>query len=66
MYDNPGAMEAYHFRRVLAGIEELPEQSIEGVLAVTKEDIVAVADKMKICAVYFLEGTSDTEDFDDE
>lgn len=66
MYDNPGAMEAYHFRRVLAGIEELPEQSIEGVLAVTREDIVAVANKMKICAVYFLEGKGNGEDEDDE
>jgi predicted Zn-dependent peptidase len=66
MWDNPSAMEAYNFRRVLAGVDELPEQTIEKVLAVTKSDIVAVANKIRISAIYFLEGKGDGEEVDYE
>ncbi len=66
MTDNPAAMEAFNFRRVLAGINELPEQSIEKVLSVTKDDIVKAANKLKISTVYFLEGKGDSEDCDYE
>lgn len=66
MWDNPSAMEAYNFRRVLAGVDELPEQTIEKVLAVTKSDIVAVANKVRISAIYFLEGKGDGEEVDYE
>lgn len=66
MWDNPSAMEAFNFRRVLAGIDELPEQTVEKVMAVTKSDIIAAANKVKISAVYFLEGNGDGEEADYE
>lgn len=66
MYDSPAAMEAYNFRRVLAGIDELPERTIEKVMSVTKDDIVAAANKVRISAVYFLEGKGDGEESDYE
>ena len=65
MHDSPSAIEAFKFRRFLAGVEESPEAVAEKINAVTKDEIVAVANKVRFDSVYFLCGNGEGED-DDE
>jgi predicted Zn-dependent peptidase len=62
--DSPSAIEAFEFRRFLAGICETPEQAAEGIGAVSKDDIVSAANKIRISAIYFLEGTGEEDDYE--
>ena len=64
IYDSPAAIEAFKFRRFLAGICETPEQAAEGIGAVSKDDIVSAANKIRISAIYFLEGTGEGDDYE--
>lgn len=65
MSDSPSAMEAFEFRRYLAGVNESAERCIEKVLSVTKDEIVAVAQSVVPDTVYFLRGSGE-EDGDNE
>ena len=62
--DSPAAIEAYTFRRILAGVEETPEDSKRKVLAVTKDDVIRAAQKIMLDTVYFMNG-EEGEDFDE-
>lgn len=62
--DSPSAIEAFKFRRFLAGISEPPEEVAEKIRAVTKEQIVAVAKNIRIDTVYFLEGIGEEDDYE--
>lgn len=59
--DSPSAIEAYNFRRILAGIEEMPEDSKEKVLAITKDEIVGAAKKVELDTIYFMNGYEEEE-----
>ena len=59
--DSPAAIEAYTFRRILAGVEETPEDSKRRVLAVTKDDVVRAAQKIVLDTVYFMNGEAGEE-----
>ena len=63
--DSPASMEAFAFRRVLAGIEETVEETMERVMSVTPAEIVAVAERVKLDTVYFLAGNGE-EEYEDE
>ncbi|MBR4031883.1 MAG: insulinase family protein [Clostridia bacterium] len=65
IYDNPSALEAFDFRRILAGISETSEELIEKIKSVTMEDVVKMAKKVRIDTVYFLYGDGE-EECDDE
>ena len=65
MGDSPSAIEAFLFRRYLAGVEETVEDCIAKITAVTKEMIVGVANKVKLDTVYFLSGDGEGDDFDE-
>ena len=64
IFDNPSAIEAFKFRRFLAGISETPEEVADKIRAVTKEQIVAVAKNIRIDTVYFLEGVGEEDDYE--
>jgi predicted Zn-dependent peptidase len=66
MSDNPSAIEAFKFRRFLAGVSETAEEAIERVNKVTCEEIIAVAGKVKFDSVYFLCGEGEEEEEYDE
>ena len=66
IFDSPAAIEAYKFRRFLAGIDETPEQSIEEISTVEKDAIITAAQKVRIDTVYFLNGNGEEEEWDDE
>lgn len=65
IYDNPSALEAFDFRRILAGVSETSEELIEKIKSVTREDVVRMAKKVRIDTVYFLYGDGE-EECDDE
>ena len=60
--DSPSGLDSYYFRRNMAGIPYDPEESIKLIEAVTKEDIMSVAQKIVPHTVYFLKGTEDGSD----
>ena len=63
--DSPAAIEAFKFRRFLAGALESPADVIEKINAVTKDDIVAVANKVRFDSVYFLCGNGEEDECDE-
>ncbi len=54
--DSPSAIEAYSFRRILAGVEETPDDSKKKISAITKDDVVRAAQKIVLDTVYFMNG----------
>ena len=64
--DSPSAMEVYYLGRALAGASVSPEEGIARVTALTREDIVRVAQKMQIDTVFVLHQTGVGEEQTDE
>ena len=59
--DSPSAIEAYSFRRILAGADEAPEDSRDKILAITKEEVIQAAQKVVLDTVYFMNGYEEEE-----
>ncbi len=55
--DNPASLEGWYLTRRLAGLDDIPEDVIGGIMNVTKREIVEAAKKIELDTVYFLEGT---------
>ena len=65
--DAPSALQAFWFgRQVFYGSDTTPEQCIEKIKAVTAEDVMRVARMLTLDTVYFLNGTAEGEEGDDE
>ena len=64
--DSPSAMEVYYLGRALAGASVSPEEGIAHVTALTRDDIVRVAQKMQIDTVFVLHQTGAGEEQTDE
>ncbi len=54
--DSPSSIEAYFLRRLLASVNESPEDCCERISTVTREDIVKAAGKVVLDTVYFMNG----------
>ncbi len=65
MSDSPSAIEAFKFRRFLADVNESASEVSEKIKAVSKDEIVAVAQKVRIDTVYFLCGTGEEDEYDE-
>ena len=59
--DTPSAIEAYTFRRILAGVDETPADSRERISALTKDDVIRVAQRVVLDTVYFMDGYGEDE-----
>ena len=71
MQDSQTAMESYTITNILDGWTVTPEEYTELVKAVTKEDVMAIANSTVCDLIYFLRGEEDTaaetdEDFENE
>ncbi len=67
IYDSPAALESYYLTRRIADAPEDPEKVLENILAVTKEELAAEAQKLRLDTVFLLKGTlNGSEDEDDE
>ncbi len=60
--DNPQSLRNWYTGRLLSGITQSPDEAIESVYAVTKDDIVNTAKNILLDTVYFLEGIQDGGD----
>ncbi len=56
--DNPVAIEAFSFRKLLNGISLTADECIDAIHNVTIEDIKNAAGKVRLDTVYFLNGTA--------
>ena len=64
--DSPSAMEVYYLGRALAGVSISPEEGSERIAALSREDVIRVAQKVKIDTVFVLYPTGEGEEQDDE
>ena len=66
--DSPAAMESYYFGRALAGVSQSMQDCRDGFAAVTREQVIAVAERITTDAVFYLceDPASAQEDDDDE
>ena len=64
--DSPAAAEGFYFGRSLASFAETVEECIEAISRVTAEQVIAVAQRLKPHTVYFLEGTLEGGEEDDD
>lgn len=64
--DSPAGLDTYYFRRNMANISLTPEESIDMINTVTKEDIVDMANRVCLDTVFFLDGDNIGGDGEDE
>ena len=57
-HDSPGAIEGYYATAALSGMGMTPEQYMDAIEAVTKEQVVAAANSLTLHTTYFLKGDS--------
>ncbi len=68
MYDNPFELQVFYGNRLLFGMEETVEESRQRLASVTREEVVALAQKIVLDTVFFIEGTqadAEEEEYDD-
>lgn len=62
MYDNPSSVEAWYLIRKVNGAQEIsPEDFAKGVLEVTPDQLMKIADRICLDTVFLLEGTLDDD-----
>ena len=66
MSDSPSAMEVYYLGRALAGVSISPEEASARMAALSRADVVRVAQKMQIDTVFILHPTAAGEEQSDE
>jgi Predicted Zn-dependent peptidases len=64
--DSSSDLEAWYMNRMLAGLTSSPEEAIDLINSVTKDDIIEVANKITLDTIYFLNGTLTGGDEDNE
>ena len=65
LYDSPFDLQAFYGDRALFGISDGIDDTVSKLLAVSKNDIVALAQGIKLDASYFIEGTLESETEED-
>ena len=69
IYDNPFELQNFYGNRILFGLDGTIEDSRRLLMAVKKEEVIALAREIVLDTVFFIEGTkkdADEEDADDE
>lgn len=54
--DRPGSVDEFYLGQAILGLDGTMEQQIEALRSVTKEDVVAAANRISLDTVYFLKG----------
>lgn len=57
VYDNFGGIASYYFNQLMKGDVKTPEEMIEVINQVGREDIINAANKLTLDTIYFLKGT---------
>ena len=66
MEDSPGELEGSYYSRALAENGVTADQTKERFYAVSREEIMAAARDLSVDVIYFLEGTDDAQEEDDD
>ena len=66
MSDTPAAMAEFYMRRALFGVCDTLNERREALLGVSRKDIALAADRLSEGAVFFLKGTLEGEEVDEE
>ena len=66
VFDNAGNIVYWYLRRLLSGNIKSPEDMIDEIKKVTKEDIIKSAQNLSLDTVYFLQGTLLNDETDGE
>ena len=64
--DSPGAMESFYYGRALLGSSDSIDSTREAFSRVVQEDIMAAANALRVDTVYFLNGTLEGGEDEDE
>lgn len=65
--DSPTALESFCYGRALAGLQDSAEHCRDAFCAVTREEVIAMAKRICVNTVYYLDGTlGGGEEIDDE
>ena len=64
--DSPSAMEVYYLGRALAGVSISPEECSARIASISREEVIRVAQQMKIDTVFVLHPTGGGEEENDE
>ncbi len=62
--DSPASIEAYIFRRLLAGVTDTPEEVLRKISSVTREDVIKSAREITLDTVYFM-NSSEGDGYDE-
>jgi len=57
VFDNAGSIEHWYIKRLLCGNVKTPEEMIDEINKVTREDVINSAEKITLDTIYFLKGT---------
>ena len=60
--DNPSGLESWYTARAMAGITRSPEDEIAMVAALTRDDVIASANKLTPDTFYLMEGTAEHDE----
>ena len=66
LYDSSSGIENYYLARRFYGVRSTPEEAKAAILRVTKEDVVAFMQRVRLRSVYFLCGTGNAEGEEDD
>jgi predicted Zn-dependent peptidase len=70
VYDNFGGISFWYLRQLMKGDVKTPDEAIDAINKVGREDVINAANKLTLDTIYFLQGTSsgnpeDLNDLDD-
>ena len=66
MYDGFGSISFWYLRQLMKGAVKTPEEAIDAINKVGREDIISAANKMTLDTIYFLKGTILNQDLESE
>ena len=58
VFDSSGSIEFWYLRRLLCGVMRTPEESIEIIKKVSRDDVIEAAKKISLDTIFFLKGTN--------
>jgi predicted Zn-dependent peptidase len=58
LYDSPFDLQAFYSGRMAFGIDDTVESCTDKLMQVTKDDVIALANKITLDALFFIEGES--------
>ena len=64
--DSPGALEEFYLTQTLTGLDYGPEEYAALCEMVTREDVIAVAKSIELDSIYFLRGSEDYDEEDED